>query len=256
MAEPDAGTQLTPLGGSGTLDEAGLPALYLYPERLERCWVRANFIASLDGGTAVEGTSGGLGSPFYRALFKLMRELADVIVVGAGTVRSENYGGAQLTVTQRQQRQARGPAEVPPIAIVTNTGRLERDLKVFTHTEVAPLVLTATAAVAAARALLGDTVEVIDCSGGDPDAVDAPALLAALAARGLRRVLTEGGPRLLGSFIAGDLLDELCLTVAPAVVGGESGRIADGGGSRQTPMKRVHLLADDAGYLYCRYVRA
>ncbi|CAN5473351.1 bifunctional diaminohydroxyphosphoribosylaminopyrimidine deaminase/5-amino-6-(5-phosphoribosylamino)uracil reductase [soil metagenome] len=255
MAEPDAGTQLTPLGGSGTIDESGLPALYLYPDGLEKCWLRANFIASLDGGTACDGTSGGLAGPGDRALFTVMRELADVIVVGAGTVRSENYGGAQLTVAQRQHRQARGQAEVPPIAIVTNTGHLDRDLKVFTHTEVQALVLTATTAVAGARALLGDTAEVIDCSGDDPNAVHAPALLTALSSRGLRRVLTEGGPRLLGSFIACDLLDELCLTTAPTVVGGDSGRIAAGGGSRQTPMKRVHLLADDAGYLYSRYVR-
>jgi riboflavin biosynthesis pyrimidine reductase len=255
MAEPDAGTQLTLLGGTGTVDEAQLPELYSYPDALRKCWVRANFIASLDGGTAVDGTSGGLAGPGDRALFRVMRQLADVIVVGAGTARSENYGGAQLSVIQRQQRQARGQAEVPPIAIVTNSGRLERDMKVFTHTEVPPLVLTSAAAVAPASALLGEAAEVLACSGADDTEVDAATLLNVLASRGLLRVLTEGGPHLLGSFIADDLLDELCLSIAPAVVGGESGRIAAGGGSRQTPMERSHLLADDAGYLYSRYVR-
>ncbi|MET0897462.1 MAG: pyrimidine reductase family protein [Mycobacterium sp.] len=255
MAEPDAGTQLTLLGGTGTVDEAHLPELYSYPAELRKCWVRANFIASLDGGTAVDGTSGGLAGPGDRALFRVMRELADVIVVGAGTARSENYGGAQLTVTQRQQRQARGQAEVPPIAVVTNSGHLDRDLKIFTHTEVAPLVLTSTVAGPGAQALLGDAAEVLDCSGDDPTSVDPRALLAALAARGLLRVLTEGGPSLLGSFLADELLDELCLTIAPTVVGGASARIAAGGGSCQTPMTRAHLLADDAGYLYSRYVR-
>lgn len=255
MAEPDAGTQLTLLGSTGTVDESQLPELYSYPAELRKCWVRANFIASVDGGTAVDGTSGGLAGPGDRALFRVMRELADVIVVGAGTVRSENYGGAQLTVAQRQQRQARGQAEVPPIAVVTNSGRLDRDMKVFTHTEVPPLVLTSTAAVASAAALLGDAAEVLDCSGPEDAEVDAARLLAVLASRGLLRVLTEGGPHLLGSLIADDLLDELCLSIAPAVVGGESGRIAAGGGSRHTPMERAHLLADDAGYLYSRYVR-
>lgn len=98
--------------------------------------MRANFISSLDGASAVDGNSGSLGGPGDRALFAVMRELADVIVVGAGTVRAENYGGATLTVAQRQQRQMRGQAEVPPIAIVSNSGRLERDMKVFTHSEV------------------------------------------------------------------------------------------------------------------------
>ena len=258
MAEPDAGTQLTLLGATGTVDELGLPGLYEYPGELRKCWVRANFIASLDGGTAVDGTSGGLAGPGDRALFRVMRELADVIVVGAGTVRSENYGGAQLSVAQRQHRQSRGQAEVPPIAIVTNTGRLDRDLKVFTHTEVAPLVLTSTAAAPSAQALLGGAADVIDCSGSDDAEVDAAALLQALASRGLMRVLTEGGPSLLGSFIALDLVDELCLTIAPAVVGGGSGRIARGGSPAiggQTAMKRAHLLADHTGYLYSRYVR-
>lgn len=255
MAQPDAGTQLTLLGASGTVDEAELATLYDYPAPLRKCWVRANFIASLDGATSVDGTSGGLAGPGDRALFRVMRELADVIVVGAGTVRSENYGGAQLTVAQRQHRQDRGQAEVPPIAIVTNTGRLDRDMKVFTHTEVPPLVLTSKESAPGAQALLGTAAEVLDCSGPDPDAVDTVVLLAVLAARGLLRVLTEGGPALLGAFIGDNLLDELCLTFAPTVVGGESGRISHGGGSRQTGMERVHLLADEAGYLYSRYVR-
>ncbi|ANW64444.1 hypothetical protein BCA37_13325 [Mycobacterium sp. djl-10] len=254
MAQPDAGTQLTLMTSTGMVDDVALPELYAYPDDLRKCWVRANFISSLDGASAVDGNSGSLGGPGDRALFAVMRELADVIVVGAGTVRAENYGGATLTVAQRQQRQMRGQAEVPPIAIVSNSGRLERDMKVFTHSEVPPLVLTSQAAAPGARALLGDAAEVIDCSGADRDAVDAVVLLAALAARGLTRVLTEGGPSLLGTFIAEDLLDELCLTLAPAVVGGDAGRIAHGAG-RQTSMQRVHLLADDAGYLYSRYVR-
>jgi riboflavin biosynthesis pyrimidine reductase len=241
-------------GPSGTVGEAALPTLYAYPDALQKCWVRANFITSLDGAVAVDGTSGGLAGPGDRALFTVMRELADVIVVGAGTVRAENYGGAVLTVAQRQQRQARGQAEVPPIAIVSNSGRLDRDMKVFSQTEVPPLVLTSRTAAPTTQALLGGAAEVLDCSGAEPDDVDAAVLLRELAARDLLRVLTEGGPSLLGTFIAGDLLDELCVTTAPSVVGGEAGRIAHGG-SRPTAMKRAHLLADEGGYLYSRYVR-
>jgi riboflavin biosynthesis pyrimidine reductase len=255
MAEPAAGTQLTLLGAAETIEETQLPELYGYPADLSKCWVRANFISSLDGGATVDGTSGGLAGPGDRALFRLMRELADVIVVGAGTVRTENYAGAQLSASQRQDRQARGQAEIPPIAIVTRSGHLDRDTKVFTQTEVPPLVLTCTAAVQATRDRLHGIADVIDCSDADPATVDTATMLATLASLGLTRVLTEGGPSLLGTFIEHDLLDELCLTIAPAVVGGEGGRIAKGTGQLQTRLRRAHLLADDNGYLYSRYVR-
>ena len=71
----------------------------------------------------------------------------------------------------------------------------------------------------------------------------------------MRRVLTEGGPMLLGSFIQRDLLDELCLTIAPVLVGGLARRIATGPGQLLTRMRCAHVLTDDAGYLYTRYVK-
>ncbi|CAJ1583640.1 pyrimidine reductase family protein [[Mycobacterium] wendilense] len=255
MAEPVAGTQLTLLGGAETVDEQRLSALYAYPDAPTRCWVRSNFIASIDGGASTDGKSGALGGPGDRALFALMRELADVVVVGAGTVRVENYGGAKMSAGARQARQARGQAEIPQIAIVTRSGDLDRDMRVFTDTEVAPLVLTAAVTYEATHARLGDAAEVIACSAEDAAAVDISTLLTFLAGRGLRRVLTEGGPRLHDSFIDAGLLDELCLSLAPTLLGGQAPRIAAGPGSAHTPMRRTHLLADDAGYLYARYVR-
>ena len=81
-------------------------------------------------------------------------------------------------------------------------------------------------------------------------------MLAALADRGLCRVLTEGGPTLFGSFVERDMLDELCLTIAPSLVGGQAGRIATGPGQVLTGMRCAHILTDDDGYLYTRYVKA
>jgi riboflavin biosynthesis pyrimidine reductase len=255
-ADLAAETTLKLLGSEIDVGPDELPRLYAYPANPSTVWVRANFIASLDGGATVEGLSGALAGPGDRAVFVVLRELADVVVVGAGTVRSEGYSGAQLSVAQRQQRQVRNQSEVPPIAIVTNTGRLDRDLAVFTRTEVPPLVLTcAAAADETRRGLAGLAGEVIDCSGDDHNQVDVAAVVTNLQARGLRRVLTEGGPTLLGAFIEGDLLDELCLTIAPLVVGGLARRIASGPGQLQTRMRRAHVLADDAGYLYTRYVK-
>ncbi|MGH3968173.1 MAG: dihydrofolate reductase family protein, partial [Mycobacterium sp.] len=95
---------LTLLGSARRLDDGDLPELYAYPT--DRPWLRANFIASLDGGATVGGTTGQLGGPMDRALFSLLRELADVILVGAGTVRIESYSGARPSLAQRGRRQA------------------------------------------------------------------------------------------------------------------------------------------------------
>lgn len=248
-------TPLSLLGSVRDLEDGELPRLYGYPEQ-DATWVRANFITSVDGGATSGGSSGAMGGPGDRFIFNLLRELADVIVVGAGTVRIEGYSGAQLSAAQRQHRQARGQSEVPPLAIVTKSGHLNRDMAVFTRTEVPPLVLTCAAAAAQTRRLLSGVCEVVDCSAGDPEKVDEAALLAALGARGLRRILTEGGPMLLGSLIDRDMLDELCLTIAPYIVGGQARRIAAGPGQLLTGMRCAHVLTDDAGYLYTRYVRA
>jgi riboflavin biosynthesis pyrimidine reductase len=249
------GSQLRLLGSVRELDSDELPKLYDYPAEQNGIWLRANFIASLDGGATVGGTTGRMGGPGDRTLFSLLRELADVILVGAGTVRVEGYAGARPSVAQRQSRQARGQSEVPQLAIITKSGRLDRDMPVFTRTEVPPLVLTCAAATDQIRRHLTGLADVIDCSSNDPARVDEAAVLAALADRGLHRVLTEGGPMLFGSFVERNLLDELCLTIAPSLVGGQARRIATGPGQVLTGMRCAHVLTDEAGYLYTRYIK-
>ena len=252
---PDS-VRLRLLGGDAAVDDDQIYRLYAYPAGLSRCVLRGNMIASLDGGATTGGTSGGLGGRGDRRLFAVQRELADVIVVGAGTARAENYGGARMSVAQRQRRQARGQSEIPPIALVTRSGVVGHDLALLTGSEVRPLVLTCAAAAADARNRVGAAAEVIDCSAADPGQVDLATLLNRLADRALLRVLTEGGPTLLGAFIAAGFLDEICLTSAPVLVGGNAVRIAAGGADALTAMRRVHVLTDDEGYLYTRYVRA
>ena len=84
--------------------------------------MRGNAIISLDGGATTDGTSGGLGGAGDRRLFACCASLPTSIVVGAGTARTENYSGAQMTVAQRRNRQHRGQSEIPPIALVTRSG--------------------------------------------------------------------------------------------------------------------------------------
>jgi riboflavin biosynthesis pyrimidine reductase len=256
MPDDAAGIQLTALGATESVHDGRLADLYAYPDDLQSCWVRGNMIASLDGGATDDGKAGGLAGRGDRAVFSLMRHAADVILVGAATVRIENYSGAQLPVAARQVRQRRGQAEVPPIAVVTRSGDLDPSALLFTRTEVPPLILTSARTVEDTRRRLGAVAEVIDASGTDPNSADPTVVLRVLAERWLFRVLTEGGPLFLGSLIENGLMDELCLTVAPILVGGASKRIVTGLGHVHTKMRRAHLLADDDGYLYTRYVRA
>ncbi|WP_428340307.1 pyrimidine reductase family protein [Mycobacterium sp.] len=254
-ADDSGAVQLRLLGSSRDVDGGELPDLYDYPADHTGVWLRANFVASLDGGATFSGKSGELGGPGDQAVFAALREMADVILVGAGTVRTEGYAGARPTVAQRQRRQSRGQSEVPQLAIVSKSGRLERDMPVFTRTEVPPLVCTCTTVADQTRRTLTGLAEVVDCSIDDPDSVDSAAVLTILGDRGLPRVLTEGGPTLFSSFVERDLLDELCLTIAPTLVGGEAGRIATGSEQVHTRMRCAHVLTDDDGYLYTRYVR-
>ncbi len=146
MSDLSADPGFTRLDSARPVDDAELARLDAYPEPEQpRIWVRANFIGSIDGGATMDGKSGGLGSPGDRTLFMLLRALADVVLVGAGTVRVENYGGARLNVAERLRRRDRGQSEVPRLAIVTGSGQLDRDLRVFTDTELPPLVLTSAA---------------------------------------------------------------------------------------------------------------
>src|SRR6202012_2422248 len=137
-----------------------------------------------------------------------------------GTVRAEGYSGARLSIAQRQDRQARGQCETPQLAIVTKSGRLARDMPVFTRTEVPPLVCTCAAVADQTRRGLAGLADVVECSDVDPARVDEASVLAALADRGLYRVLTEGGPTLFGSFVGLQMFDELGLEIAASRGGG------------------------------------
>jgi riboflavin biosynthesis pyrimidine reductase len=226
------------------VDDEQLAERYAYPEGLGAPFVRVSFVASADGAMSVDGRSGGLGSPTDRRVFLLQRRLADVILVGAGTVRAEDYGGAR--------RPTRGGDTPPPIAVVTGSADLDPASRLFTDTRVPPIVLTLTSAPARRRELLaGAGGDVVALQRLTPDLV-----LAELARRGLHRVLCEGGPALFGELVAADAVDELCLTVAPLLVGGATGRIATGPGSgHRRPLELADALHED-GVLLLRYRRA
>ena len=241
-----------------------LAGLYAYPAHTEagRPWVRASMIQSSDGAAAVDGLSGGLGGPADHEIFGLLRALAGVILVGAATVRAEAYRPAQVAARWAPLRAGR-PA-TPPIAVLS--GRLDLDpagpLLADAPAQARTMVITAESAPGDRRAELARRADVI--IGGEHE-VTAAAAVSALASRGYREILAEGGPHLLGQLAAAGLIDELCVTISPVLAGGPAGRIiqgpspASGGPASGGPASRLtlaHVLADDHGYLMCRYLRA
>jgi riboflavin biosynthesis pyrimidine reductase len=263
--------------GSPEVAVADLARLYAYPGQPSAPWVRANMVASVDGAATLAGRSGGLSGGADRLIFNLLRGLADVILVGAGTVRAEGYGpahpdeAADLWADLRAGRPAR-----PAIAVVTRRLDLDPAAPLLTGApaDARTIVLTTSAAPADRRAAIAATADVVVAGDG---AVDLRAAVAALAARGYRRILAEGGPRLLGAITGSGLLDELCLTVSPLLAGGGAGRIIDAAGAAAAgaagdilagaepeggpspgslgKLTLGHVLADE-DYLLCRYLRA
>jgi riboflavin-specific deaminase-like protein len=216
---------------------------------LDGPFVRCNMISTLDGAVTVQGRSGLLGGPSDRKVFQVLRALADVVLVGAGTVRAEGYGPARLSPELRAGRQARGRSPVPPIAVVTGAGNLDWSSPFFTDAESRPLVFTTEAAGPETRRR-GEAVAEVVVAGDDR--VDPHAVVGHLDAAGLRSVLLEGGPGLNAEVVDAGLLDELCLTVAPRLVAG-SGPRAVAGPELPSPLDLdpVHLLEED-GFLFYR----
>ncbi|MET1043615.1 MAG: pyrimidine reductase family protein [Microbacteriaceae bacterium] len=224
---------------------------YAVPRRNR--WLRVNFISSLDGAATHNGRSAGLGTPADKRVFGLLRRLADVILVGAGTVRAEGYGGRLLDDAGRAWREERGLPPHPVVAVVSARLDLDPGSPLFSDAPVRPLVITTRQAPAARRAALAEVSDVLD-SGGT--AVDTRLMRELLAERGLRQVHCEGGPHLLGTLIEEGTVDELCLTLSPRLEGGTARRITDGGRVAPTGMTLAHVLTGDDGTLLLRYVRA
>ncbi len=209
---------------------------------------RVNFVASVDGAASASGRSRGLQTPGDHQVFTALRDLADVVVVGAGTATAEGYRPARLAAARLAVRRAYGLAERLPIAVVT--GRLDLDVTAPLYQDADTLIVTCAAAPAELRAALADRVTVLVC--GD-DAVDLPAARTALAGRGLSRALCEGGPTLFAHAVDAGIVDELCLSVTPFLLGPGAGRITAGSPlDRPVDLELVGLLEED-GAQFGRY---
>jgi 5-amino-6-(5-phosphoribosylamino)uracil reductase len=213
-----------------------------------RPWVMVNFISSADGGTAIGGKSSGLGDDDDKALFQAMRAVADVILVGSGTVEAEDYRPVTLDDERRERRVAAGLTEVPVLAIVSGRLGFDPEARVFSDPEHRPMVITGPDAEPAKLALIGDSADVVFL-----DEVTPAAVLDRLAAA--RVILCEGGPTLVGQFVTEHLVDELNLTIAPTMIGGRSARIAHGAPAEPPLDMRLDRALFGDRSLFLRYLR-
>ncbi len=217
------------------------------------CWVTGHMVAGLDGTASVDGRVGSLSTKPDQELFRRMRQIADIVLVGAETVRREGYGSVRLDDEAQAQRQSQGQSPTPPIAVVSRSLAFDWTAKVFADApeDARTHVITCAAADPERRAEAEKFAEVI--VAGD-DRVEPAAAMAALAELGHRVVLCEGGPNWLGELVAADRLDELCLSIAP-LMGGDPLPVSvtpPGAGLAEFELKGV-MGEDDT--LFLRYER-
>ncbi|MGV8965204.1 MAG: dihydrofolate reductase family protein [Cellulomonas sp.] len=227
-------------------DERTLAALYAHPSARSgnACWVRVNMISSLDGGaTGADNRSGTINGAADLRVFTVLRAAADVVLIGAGTARAEGYAGIGVPRHLAAARAGRGQRADLELAVVSGFGTLPSALLDSAHP---PLIVTVADRpdLAAIRERVGADRVIVAGTGR----VDLAVALDALAARGLPRVLSEGGPRLFGDLLGAGLVDDLCLTWSPFFVGGPAPRIVNHEGwfAPALPATPAHLLHADA----------
>lgn len=184
------------------------------------CWVMANMVGGLDGSAAIGGRVAALSTAPDAALFTAMRTLADVVLVGAETIRREGYGALTLPADRAETRLAQGRPAAPRLAVVSRSLDLDWSGRAFTDPELEGRTVVITCE-RADPGRLQQAHRVADVILAGDEQVEPAKALGALAERGHRVVLSEGGPTWLGQLVAGGHLDELCLTISP-LMGGDA----------------------------------
>lgn len=196
-----------------------------------RPYVLANFIATVDGAVTVDGDSGGINAyaPGDHAIFHALREQVDAVLAGTGTIAQESYRRLVPEAEARERRVAAGLQADPLAVVLSRSGRIPDGVP-----------------------LLDDPAQPTRIFTGD--AAEPAAALATLRREdGIRVLLCEGGPTLLGSLVRAGLVDELFLTIAPILAGGTPERtLLDGATDRVRPLELRTLLELDGG-LHARY---
>jgi riboflavin biosynthesis pyrimidine reductase len=215
------------------------------------CWVLAHMVGGLDGSAAVGGRVAELSDAPDAQLFLLMRALADVVMVGAETVRREGYGPIRLTPAQVSERRAAGQRAAPALAVVSKSLDLNWSSKTFLEPESRTIVITCESADPSRLQRAHEVARVVVAG---KDRVDPAQALSQLSELGHRVVLCEGGPHWLGQLVAADLLDELCLSVAP-LMGGDALPVSVSPPRAPLTYLTLQNVMRDGDTLFLRYER-
>ncbi len=213
-------------------------------------FLRVSFVASSDGAASLDGRAGGLGSPTDHQVLRLLRDRSDGIMVGAGTARAEGYRALRDDPERAAQRSARGQSRVPPLILVSQRLTPDPSDPIISKAVAPTVIVTSAGSDQGRRKALAEVTPVI-VSG--QDIVDLVGARHALAERGLRRLVCEGGPTLFGTALGAGIVDELCLTVSPMLIGPGAGRIVDSSVRIDPVRLRLRHLLEEDGYLFLRY---
>jgi riboflavin-specific deaminase-like protein len=238
--------RLLPEPGETTVAEQ-LAALDLKPLALpDRPYLVLNFASTLDGRATIDGKSGPIGSRTDMEMLQRLRTRVDAVMIGAGTMRAERYGRMVSDPALRAYRERTGLTHDPLAVIVSNRLELPWDAPLFADGGGRVVVFTASEEEPPETAT---PVTIVRHEGG----VElAEALRWLLTERGIRSVLCEGGPILHGRLREEGLADELFLTIAPKLAGGEGPRILEGALPDVIELELAWLLEAD-GELFGRY---
>jgi riboflavin-specific deaminase-like protein len=212
----------------------------------DRPYLILNFATTLDGRAAVQGRSGAIGSDTDTEMLQRLRTRVDAVMIGAGTMRAERYGRMVSDPQLRAYRERTGLAHDPLGVLVSNRLELPWDAPIFTDGGGRVVIFTASEEDPPETAT---RVRVVR----HPDGVELDRALEWLRTeRGIRSVLCEGGPTLHGRLREGGLADELFLTIAPKIAGGEGPRVLEGALPDVDQVELAWLLESD-GELFARY---
>lgn len=215
----------------GEVTDEDLEALYVVPRRP---WLRVNMVTTLDGAaTGPDGVTDSINDAADNRVFALLRRLADVVVVGAGTVRAEEYGPLRK-----------------PLVVVSRRGALPptlRDPERVRGGRVLMATCAEASGLAETRRVLGDEQVLVL---GDTE-VDLARLVPALSELGFDSILSEGGPSLLRDLLAAGAVDDLCTTIVSRAIAGIHRRITVGD-EIDVPLD-LRLLLEEGGTLLGRW---
>jgi riboflavin biosynthesis pyrimidine reductase len=212
-----------------------------------RPYVFMNFVSTLDGRAALDGSTRPLGGPADLEMLLALRDVADAVLIGPGTVRAEGYARLIGSEERRAARAAAGLAEDPPVAIISRRFDIPWEAGLFAASEQPVIIYTNPDAGEPHR--VSAPVEIVRLDPCTPTAA-----LADLRSRGVRALLSEGGPTLFRGLLADGLVDELFLTLTPVLTGDDAETPILAGGRLDLPARMaLHWVLRSDQELFLRY---